>query len=133
MDIGLASKILHGEHVEVEPSLLRGHLYDALVARDMHDILGHSLTVITVKAELAGRLMDAGSPAARDEVAQIEQLSRGALADVRATVHGYRGVSISGELAAARPPDRDQRGRDVVAVEEDAAFEQRVQHQQRIF
>ncbi|WP_082822944.1 sensor histidine kinase [Microbacterium sp. T32] len=72
------------------------------VARDVHDILGHSLTVITVKAELAGRLMDAGSPAARNEVAQIEQLSRGALADVRATVHGYRGVSISGELAAAR-------------------------------
>ena len=72
------------------------------VARDVHDILGHSLTVITVKAELAGRLMDAGSPAARDEVGQIEQLSRGALADVRATVHGYRGVSISGELAAAR-------------------------------
>lgn len=72
------------------------------VARDVHDILGHSLTVITVKAELAGRLMDAGSPTARDEVAQIEQLSRGALADVRATVHGYRGVSISGELAAAR-------------------------------
>ncbi|MDU0326269.1 sensor histidine kinase [Microbacterium sp. KSW2-21] len=72
------------------------------VARDVHDILGHSLTVITVKAELAGRLMDAGSPAARDEIAQIEGLSRGALADVRATVHGYRGVSISGELAAAR-------------------------------
>lgn len=72
------------------------------VARDVHDILGHSLTVITVKAELAGRLMDAGSPAARDEIAQIEQLARGALADVRATVHGYRGVSISGELAAAR-------------------------------
>lgn len=72
------------------------------VARDVHDILGHSLTVITVKAELAGRLMDAGSPAARDEIGQIEELSRGALADVRATVHGYRGVSISGELAAAR-------------------------------
>lgn len=72
------------------------------VARDVHDILGHSLTVITVKAELAGRLMDAGSPAARDEIAQIEQLARGALADVRATVHGFRGVSISGELAAAR-------------------------------
>lgn len=72
------------------------------VARDVHDILGHSLTVITVKAELAGRLMDAGSPAARTEIAEIEQLARGALADVRSTVHGYRGVSISGELAAAR-------------------------------
>ena len=72
------------------------------VARDVHDVLGHSLTVITVKAELAGRLMDAGSPAARTEIAQIEELARGALADVRTTVHGYRGVSISGELAAAR-------------------------------
>jgi two-component system sensor histidine kinase DesK len=72
------------------------------VARDVHDILGHSLTVITVKAELAGRLMDVDPTAARDEVAQIEQLSRGALADVRATVHGFRGVSISSELAAAR-------------------------------
>ena len=57
------------------------------VARDVHDILGHSLTVITVKAELAGRLMDAGSPAARDEITQIEQLARGALSDVRTTVH----------------------------------------------
>ncbi|PPF89628.1 sensor histidine kinase [Subtercola sp. Z020] len=74
----------------------------ARVARDVHDILGHSLTVITVKAELAGRLMDAGSPAARAEISQIEQLARGALADVRATVHGLHGVSISGELAAAR-------------------------------
>ncbi|MCS5715695.1 sensor histidine kinase [Herbiconiux sp. CPCC 205716] len=72
------------------------------VARDVHDILGHSLTVIIVKAELAGRLQDAGSFAARSEIAQIEQLARGALADVRATVHGFRGVSISGELAAAR-------------------------------
>ena len=80
----------------------RGREERGRVARDVHDILGHSLTVITVKAELAGRLMDAGSPAARQEIAQIEQLSRGALADVRATVHGYRGVSISGELAAAR-------------------------------
>ncbi len=76
------------------------------VARDVHDILGHSLTVITVKAELAGRLMDAGSPAARDEIAQIEGLSRGALADVRATVHGYRGVSISGELPQPVPRSR---------------------------
>lgn len=68
----------------------------------MPEPFGHSLTVITVKAELAGRLMDAGSSAARDEIARAGQLSRGALADVRATVHGYRGVSTSGELAAAR-------------------------------
>ncbi len=72
------------------------------VARDMHDILGHSLTVITVKSELAGRLIDADPDRARRELAEIEQLARGALADVRATVAGVRAVTVSAELAAAR-------------------------------
>jgi len=73
------------------------------LARDVHDILGHSLTVITVKSELVGRLIeDAAPPRARAEVAEIEQLARGALADVRATVAGTREVSLAGELAAAR-------------------------------
>lgn len=75
-------------------------------ARDLHDILGHSLTVITVKAELAGRLLDADTPAARerarDEVADLERLSRDALADVRRAVSGYRDLSLPGELARAR-------------------------------
>ncbi|MBW4095249.1 MAG: sensor histidine kinase, partial [Acidobacteria bacterium] len=71
------------------------------VARDIHDILGHSLTVITVKAELAGRLIDAEPERAKQEIAEVEDLSRGALADVRATVSGYRGVTITGELANA--------------------------------
>ena len=72
------------------------------VARDLHDILGHSLTVITVKTELAGRLIDIDPERARTEIAEVEQLARGALTDVRATVAGYRGVSIASELAAAR-------------------------------
>ena len=76
------------------------------MARDVHDILGHSLTVITVKAELAGRLLDADTPDGRDraraEVADLESLSRQALADVRRTVEGYREVSLPTELAAAR-------------------------------
>ncbi|SDG49408.1 sensor histidine kinase [Klenkia brasiliensis] len=73
------------------------------VARDVHDILGHSLTVITVKTELVGRLIEATGPdRARTEVAEIEQLARSALADVRATVAGTREVSLAGELAAAR-------------------------------
>jgi two-component system sensor histidine kinase DesK len=72
------------------------------VARDIHDILGHSLTVITVKTELARRLVDADPERAKVELAEVEALSRGALADVRATVAGFRGVSVSGELAAAR-------------------------------
>lgn len=71
------------------------------VARDIHDILGHSLTVITVKTELAGRLVDVDPARAKAEIAEVETLARGALADVRATVAGVRAVTISGELAAA--------------------------------
>jgi two-component system sensor histidine kinase DesK len=72
------------------------------VARDLHDILGHSLTVITVKAELAGRLMDVDPQRARTEVADLERLSRDALADVRRAVEGYRELTLAGELARAR-------------------------------
>jgi two-component system sensor histidine kinase DesK len=72
------------------------------VARDLHDILGHSLTVITVKAELAGRLVDSDLVGAKRELGDLEDLARGALADVRATAAGIRGVSIAGELANAR-------------------------------
>lgn len=72
------------------------------MARDMHDILGHSLTVVAVKAELAGRLLEADPARAARELADIEDLARGALADVRATVAGYRGVNVVAELAQAR-------------------------------
>jgi two-component system, NarL family, sensor histidine kinase DesK len=77
------------------------------MGRDVHDILGHSLTVITVKTELAGRMLETlpATPAAdraRAEVADVERLAREALADVRATVSGTREVSLTGELAAAR-------------------------------
>lgn len=72
------------------------------VARDLHDILGHSLTVITVKAELAGRLMDVDPERARAEVADLERLSRDALVDVRRAVEGYRELTLPGELARAR-------------------------------
>lgn len=71
-------------------------------ARDLHDILGHSLTVITVKAELAGRLIAANPERAATEVADVESLARAALADVRAAVAGYRELSLAGELVSAR-------------------------------
>jgi two-component system sensor histidine kinase DesK len=71
-------------------------------ARDLHDILGHSLTVITIKAELAGRLMEVDLDGARREVADLERLSRDALADVRRAVEGYRELTLPGELARAR-------------------------------
>jgi two-component system sensor histidine kinase DesK len=82
------------------------------MARDMHDILGHSLTVIAVKAELAGRMLDDPGGTDKDgttateraaaEIAAVQDLARGALADIRATVAGYRGVNVLAELAVAR-------------------------------
>jgi two-component system sensor histidine kinase DesK len=71
-------------------------------ARDLHDILGHSLTVITVKAELANRLLDVDPDRSRAELADLERLSRDALADVRRAVDGYREITLPGELARAR-------------------------------
>jgi two-component system sensor histidine kinase DesK len=72
------------------------------IAADLHDILGHSLTVITVKAELAQRLLDVDLERTRVELVDLEMLSRDALADVRATALGVRGVSLLGEIAQAR-------------------------------
>ncbi|MFM1727015.1 histidine kinase [Prescottella soli] len=74
----------------------------ARMARDLHDILGHSLTVITVKAQLANRLLDVDADRARVELDDLERLSRDALADVRSAVEGFRGVSLPVEIARAR-------------------------------
>ena len=71
-------------------------------ARDLHDILGHSLTVITVKAELAQKLLDVDVDRARAEIADLERLSRDALTDVRRAVEGYRDITLPGELVRAR-------------------------------
>jgi two-component system sensor histidine kinase DesK len=72
------------------------------VARDVHDVLGHSLTVVATKAELAERLMDVDPERARDELRQIQTLTRNALAEIRATVSGLRVTRLDTELAAAR-------------------------------
>ncbi len=71
------------------------------IARDLHDILGHSLTAIAVKAGLARRLVDRDPAAATLEIADVERLAREALSDVRATASGMRDVSLAGELAMA--------------------------------
>lgn len=72
------------------------------VARDVHDVLGHSLTVVTVKAELASRLIDIDTERARAELADIERLSRQALAEIRATVGGLRIARLGDEIDSAR-------------------------------
>ena len=72
------------------------------IARDLHDLLGHSLTTITVKAGLARRLGAADAARAVGEIAEVEELCRQTLADVRAAVSGYRDVTLAGELARGR-------------------------------
>lgn len=74
----------------------------ARFSRDMHDVLGHSLTVVTVKSELARRLVSLDPARAEAELDDIERLSRAALTDLRAAVAGYREMSLSTELAAAQ-------------------------------
>ncbi|WP_086839668.1 sensor histidine kinase [Amycolatopsis kentuckyensis] len=74
------------------------------LARDLHDLLGHSLTTITVKAGLARRVLESAGdiPRAVEEIREVESLTRSALSDVRATVSANREVSLSAELVGAR-------------------------------
>ena len=74
----------------------------ARLARDLHDVLGHSLTVVAVKSELAGRLVERDPERAIGEIADIEGLARTALADLRAAVSSYREMNLDSELTAAR-------------------------------
>ncbi len=72
------------------------------IARDLHDVLGHTLSVIILKSELASRLFDRDSDRARAEIAEVEQIARKALAEVRQAVRGYRTGSLAEEFARAR-------------------------------
>lgn len=72
------------------------------IGRDLHDILGHSLTAISIKSGLAGRLVDLDPAAAKTQIAEIEQIARQALADVRTTASGMREVRLATEIASAR-------------------------------
>lgn len=72
------------------------------IGRDLHDILGHSLTTIAVKADLVERLVGRNDDAARAEIASLAEVTRQALADVRATASGMREVRLAAEVASAR-------------------------------
>ncbi len=72
------------------------------IARDMHDVLGHALSLITLKAELARKLVDRDPQRAKQEMQDVESASRAALADVREAISGYRADGIFAELARAR-------------------------------
>ncbi|MFG1866488.1 sensor histidine kinase [Micromonospora arborensis] len=69
-------------------------------ARDVHDVLGHRLTVIALKAELAARLAPVDPDRAGREAAEVQRLAVSALSEVRETVHGYRAVDLDEQLTA---------------------------------
>jgi two-component system, NarL family, sensor histidine kinase DesK len=72
------------------------------IARDLHDLLGHTLSVIVVKSELAARLAKAEPARAGEEMRDVERIGREALAEVRAAVTGYRARGLPGELEGAQ-------------------------------
>lgn len=72
------------------------------IGRDLHDLLGHTLSLVTLKSELARRLALADPAAARREMEEVERVSRHALAEVRAAVTGMRRSDLAAELLSAR-------------------------------
>jgi two-component system, NarL family, sensor histidine kinase DesK len=72
------------------------------IARDLHDLLGQSLSLITLKAELSRRMLDTDTTSAAREMAELEAVARQSLSDVREAVAGYRQPDLVAELGAAR-------------------------------
>ncbi|SHF27871.1 sensor histidine kinase [Thermomonas hydrothermalis] len=72
------------------------------IGRDLHDLLGHTLSLITLKLELSRKLIDRDTTLARLEITEAERIARHALGEVRAAVTGYRAAGLAAELASAR-------------------------------
>lgn len=87
------------------------------IARDLHDLLGHSLSVIVLKAELASRLLASDPDRSGQEMGEVEQTARTALGEVRTAVAGYRAKGLGAELVSA------QRALAAAGVEADATID----------
>lgn len=72
------------------------------IARDLHDLLGHTLSIIVLKSELAAKLAERNPAGAAAEIREVEEISRKALAEVRRAIHGYRGERLADELNTSR-------------------------------
>ncbi|MEV2278433.1 histidine kinase [Nocardiopsis sp. NPDC049922] len=83
-------------------------------SRDMHDLLGHSLSALAVKSELAGRLLEAAPERAAAEMAEVQALARTSLQQVRSAVSGYREVRLADEVESATALLRADRTETVV-------------------
>jgi two-component system sensor histidine kinase DesK len=95
---------LNAELVDAREELARLAVSEerARFARDLHDLLGHSLSVIALKAELAERLLERDPQRAAEHVADVKTVAREALGEVRDAVSGYRQPTLSSELEGAR-------------------------------
>jgi two-component system, NarL family, sensor histidine kinase DesK len=71
------------------------------IARDLHDVLGHTLSVIVLKSELAGRLFSRNPERAAAEIADVEEIARKALTEVREAIRGYRSEGLAAEIQRA--------------------------------
>jgi two-component system sensor histidine kinase DesK len=71
------------------------------IGRDLHDLLGHTLSVIALKSELARKLIDRDLDSARNEIGEVERVARDALSQVRNAVSGIRSTALAAELSAA--------------------------------
>jgi len=98
--VGRANTRLHLAQEEIE------HLAKLAererIARDLHDLLGHTLSVIILKSELASKLAERDVERAKNEIRDVERISRDALAQVRTAVRGYRSGGLSAEIDEAR-------------------------------
>jgi two-component system sensor histidine kinase DesK len=72
------------------------------IARDMHDLLGHTLSVVVLKTELAQKLMARDPARAMQEIAEVERISRQGLAEVREAITGYRSSGLAAEIEHVR-------------------------------
>jgi two-component system sensor histidine kinase DesK len=72
------------------------------IARDLHDVLGHTLSVVVLKSELAGKVMDRDPERARKEIGEVEHIARQALGEVREAIRGYRSEGLAAEIARAK-------------------------------
>lgn len=72
------------------------------IARDLHDVLGHTLSLIIVKSTLAGKLIDSYPQRAKSEISDIEKVSREAIAEIRSTLRGYNTYKLCDEIERAK-------------------------------
>lgn len=72
------------------------------IGRDLHDLLGHTLSLVALKSELAGKLFERDAHAARREIDEVARVARDALGQVRRAVTGIRAAGLAAELASAR-------------------------------